>query len=104
MIPHLFKLIWNKKKSHSLMIVEIWASFMVLFGLTTLIVVNVGNYRKPLGFSYENVWAISLKNNQDTTDVADKIQRIAQRLKIVSRCRICIADEQQFSLLCQSDW
>ena len=81
MITHLFKLIWNKKKSHSLMIVEIWASFMVLFGLTTLIVINVGNYRKPLGFAYENVWAISLKNNQDTTEVANKIQRILQRLK-----------------------
>ncbi|WP_018620888.1 ABC transporter permease [Spirosoma luteum] len=81
MITHLFKLIWNKKKSHSLMIVEIWASFMVLFGLTTLIVINVGNYRKPLGFAYENVWAISLKNNQDTTEVANKIQRILQKLK-----------------------
>ena len=63
------------------MIVEIWASFMVLFGLTTLIVINVGNYRKPLGFAYENVWAISLKNNQDTTEVSAKIQRILQRLK-----------------------
>ena len=81
MISHLFKLIWNKKKSHSLMIVEIWASFMVLFGLSTLIVVNVGNYRKPLGFAYENVWAISLRNNQDTTEVANKIQRIIQRIR-----------------------
>ena len=81
MITHLLKLIWNKKKSHSLMIVEIWASFMVLFGLTTLLVVNVGNYRKPLGFTYENVWAIGLKNNQDTTAVGDKMQRILQRLK-----------------------
>lgn len=81
MLTHLFKLVWNKKKTHALLIVEIWASFMVLFGLTTLIVVNVGNYRKPLGFAYENVWAVSLKNNQDTTEIADKIQRIIQRLR-----------------------
>ncbi|GAB3551576.1 ABC transporter permease [Spirosoma fluminis] len=81
MISHLFKLIWNKKKAHTLLIVEIWASFMVLFGLATLIVVNVGNYREPLGFSYENVWAIDLNSNQDTTEVADKLQRIQQRLK-----------------------
>lgn len=81
MISHLFKLIWNKKKTHTLLIVEIWASFMVLFGLATLIVVNVGNYRQPLGFSYDNVWAIDLNSNQDTTEVADKLQRIAQRLK-----------------------
>jgi putative ABC transport system permease protein len=81
MLQHLFKLIWNKKKAHMLLIVEIWASFMVLFGLATLLVVNVGNYREPLGFSYENVWAIGLDRNQDTTEVADKLQRIMQRLK-----------------------
>ncbi|GAB3697456.1 FtsX-like permease family protein [Spirosoma flavus] len=81
MLPHLFKLIWNKKKSHALLIVEIWASFMVLFGLATLIVINVGNYRQPLGFTYENIWALGLRNNQDTVDIADKQQRIMQRLK-----------------------
>ncbi|WP_461113933.1 ABC transporter permease [Spirosoma jeollabukense] len=81
MLHHLFTLIWNKKKAHSLLIVEIWASFMVLFGLATLIVVNLRNYRQPLGFSYDNVWAISLKSNEDTTDVANKLQRIVQRLK-----------------------
>ncbi|MCK8492030.1 MULTISPECIES: ABC transporter permease [Spirosoma] len=81
MISHLFRLIWNKKKAHTLLIVEIWASFMVLFGLATLIVVNVGNYREPLGFAYENVWAIDLNNNQDTTEVANKLGRIVQQLK-----------------------
>ena len=81
MISHLFKLIWNKKKAHALLIVEIWASFMVLFGLATLIVVNVGNYRKPLGFTYENVWAVGLRSNRDTIDVANKLQRVVDRLK-----------------------
>jgi putative ABC transport system permease protein len=81
MLKHLFKLIWNKKKAHMLLIVEIWASFMVLFGLATLIVINVGNYREPLGFSYENVWAIDLNSNQDTTEEANKLQRVVQRLK-----------------------
>ena len=81
MLQHLFTLIWNKKKAHMLLIVEIWASFMVLFGLATLLVVNVSNYREPLGFAYENVWAIDLNNNQDTTEVASKLQRIVQRLK-----------------------
>ncbi|GAB4018402.1 ABC transporter permease [Spirosoma koreense] len=81
MLQHLFRLIWNKKKAHALLIVEIWASFMVLFGLATLIVINVGNYRQPLGFTYENVWAIGLRSNQDTVEVADKLQRILARLK-----------------------
>ncbi|MFD2572080.1 ABC transporter permease [Spirosoma soli] len=81
MIRHLIRLIWNKKKAHTLLIVEIWASFMVLFGLATLIVVNVRNYSQPLGFEYQNVWAIDLNNNQDTTDVDDKARAIFQRLK-----------------------
>ncbi|GAB2539945.1 ABC transporter permease [Spirosoma aerophilum] len=81
MIPHLLKLIWNKKKAHALLIVEIWASFMVLFGLATLIVINVKNYREPIGFTYENVWAIGLKSNQDTVAIAEKLQRATQRLK-----------------------
>ncbi|RYF62555.1 MAG: macrolide ABC transporter permease, partial [Cytophagaceae bacterium] len=81
MIPHLFRLIWNKKKTHALLIVEIWASFMVLFGLMSLIVFNVRNYREPLGFTYQNVWAIGLQNNQDTTEIAQKANAILQRLK-----------------------
>ncbi len=81
MIRHLIKLIWNKKKAHSLLIVEIWASFLVLFGLCTLVVYNVRNYAEPLGFSYENVWAINLSNNQDTVNVAEKTQQILQRIK-----------------------
>ncbi len=81
MLRHLFTLIWNKKKAHALLIVEIWASFMVLFGLATLIVVNVGNYREPLGFTYENVWAIGLRSNQDTTDLSNKLHRILDRLQ-----------------------
>lgn len=81
MIAHLFKLIWNKKKMHALLIVEIWASFLVLFGLSALVVYNIRNYREPLGFAYENVWAINLNNNQDTTEIAQKARTVFQRLK-----------------------
>ena len=81
MIRHLFKLIWNKKKSHSLLIIEIWASFMVLFGLASLIIYNVRNYIQPLGFDYENVWTINLSNNQDTLAVKEKMETIVQKVK-----------------------
>ncbi|MBC8153500.1 MAG: FtsX-like permease family protein [Bacteroidetes bacterium] len=81
MIRHLIKLIWNKRKAHSLLIVEIWASFMVLFGLCTLIIYNLRNYAEPLGFEYKNRWAINLSNNQDTTDVAEKVGMVLRRVK-----------------------
>ena len=80
MIRQLFKLIWNKKQTHALLIIEIWASFLVLFGLASLIAYNVRNYIQPLGFEYENVWAISLNNNQDTLAVQEKVETIFQQI------------------------
>ncbi|WP_138484109.1 ABC transporter permease [Dyadobacter bucti] len=81
MLRHLFKLIWNKKGAHSLLIVEIWASFMVLFGVLSLIVYNVRNYLEPIGFSYAQVWNVGLTNNQDTVEVAAKLERAMQRIR-----------------------
>lgn len=81
MIAHLFTLIWNKKKSHALLILEIWASFLVLFGIGSVLVYNVGNYVEPIGFAYENIWAINLNNNQDTVAVAEKTGDVFRRLK-----------------------
>jgi len=81
MIRHLFKLIWNKKQTHALLIIEIWASFLVLFGLATLIFYNVRNYIQPLGFEYENVWAMSLNNNQDTIAIQEKVETIFAHVK-----------------------
>ncbi|WP_342084011.1 ABC transporter permease [Dyadobacter sp. OTU695] len=81
MLRHLFKLIWNKKGTHSLLIIEVWAAFMVLFGVLTLIVFNLRNYLQPIGFQYEQVWNLELSSNQDTTELAQKLQRAIQRVR-----------------------
>jgi len=81
MLRHLFKLIWNKKGTHSLLIIEVWAAFMVLFGVLTLIVFNLRNYVQPIGFQYEQVWNLELSSNQDTTEIASKLQRAIQRVR-----------------------
>lgn len=81
MLRHLFKLIWNKKGTHSLLIIEVWAAFMVLFGVLTLIVFNLRNYLQPIGFQYEEVWNLELSTNQDTTEIAAKLQRAMQRVR-----------------------
>lgn len=59
MLKHLFTLIWNKKKQHALLVLELIVSFMVLFAVFTLIVYYYTNYRKPMGFRYDNVLAVS---------------------------------------------
>lgn len=58
MIRQLFKLMWNSKRNHTLLIIEIFISFMVLFAVCTTILHQYKQYQRPIGFEYENVWTI----------------------------------------------
>ncbi|OKS85179.1 ABC transporter permease [Mucilaginibacter polytrichastri] len=66
MFKHLFKLIWNKKKQNSLLIVEILLSFMVLFAVFAFGINSYRNYVKPIGINYEHVWVINYNNSLKT--------------------------------------
>jgi len=68
MFAHLFKLIWNKRKQNFLLMVEIFVSFLVLFAVFTMMVYYYRNYKKPLGFEYENVWVINYNNTLQTNN------------------------------------
>lgn len=82
MIRHLFKLIWNRKKSNFLLITEIFFSFLVLFAVLSLVVYNFRNYNKPLGFDHENVWLLSFRSNSDSTAQNLRIQQqLLQRIR-----------------------
>jgi putative ABC transport system permease protein len=59
MLLHLFKLIWNRKKQNALLIIEMFVSFLVMFGIFTMIVYSYRNYKKPMGFDFNNVWVIN---------------------------------------------
>ncbi|MEP6949948.1 MAG: FtsX-like permease family protein [Ginsengibacter sp.] len=72
MFKHLFILIWNKKKQNFLLISEILISFLVIFAVFTLLVYYYQNYKKPLGFDYENVWVVNY-NNSLKTDNSDSL-------------------------------
>jgi len=69
MIKHLFKLVWNRKRSNLLIMLEIFLSFIVMFAVITLGVYYADNYNQPLGFSYENVWNINIDMKAGTDDV-----------------------------------
>jgi putative ABC transport system permease protein len=81
MIRHFFKLIWNKKRSNALLIVEILVAFLILFGVMSLMTYNYQNYARPLGFEYEQVWCLSISWNDDTTQINEKLKSIYQRIK-----------------------
>lgn len=66
MIKHLFKLIWNKKKQNFLLMSEMLVSFLVIFAVFTLMVYYYNNYKKTMGFDYENLWLVSYNNTYQT--------------------------------------
>lgn len=74
MFKHLFRMIWNKKKQNFLLITEMLISFLVLFAVFTLLVYFYQNYRKPMGFEYENVWVANYNNSNQSTKTDSLIQ------------------------------
>lgn len=65
MFKHLLKLIWNRKRSHGLIIAEIAIAFLVVFGVATLGYQNWRLYNQPLGFEWENGLHLMIRNGGD---------------------------------------
>ena len=60
MIRHLCKLVWNRKRANALTAFQIFISFLLVFITASLAIDKAGNYRRPLGFSYEDRWVVNL--------------------------------------------
>ncbi len=80
MIKHLIKIVWNRKRANFLIAVEIFFSFLVLFAVMVQAVYYTDNYRKPLGFSYDNVWnvGIDMKQNSDDYHSPEQVETVRQ--------------------------
>ena len=79
MIRHVFKLIWNRKRTNFLMMTEIFVSFLVLFAVVALGVYTADNWRRPLGFTYDRVWTIGVDMKQISDDYFDAAQQETTR-------------------------
>jgi putative ABC transport system permease protein len=62
MFRHILGLIWNRRHASRLVIIEIAAAFLVSFVVCALSLHAWGNYRRPLGFVYEDIWLVSVNN------------------------------------------
>jgi putative ABC transport system permease protein len=60
LIGHLLKLVWRRKGANSLVIVEIFFSFLVVFAVVTAVIASVARWSDPLGFEWKNVLAVRL--------------------------------------------
>lgn len=68
MIRHFLKLAWRRKRGNALLIVEVFASFLVVFAVATAALQLARSYRSPLGFDYKNVWSIEVDRQNATDD------------------------------------
>ena len=82
MIKHILTLIWNKKGSNALMILEIFLSFLVLFFALTYLFFNLEKINEPMGFETQDRWMISLDNvyKLDSIDAVNVMKNLKRNL------------------------
>jgi putative ABC transport system permease protein len=86
MIRHLLKLVWNRKRTNALIILEIFFSFLVLFVVGTLGLYLWDNLRRPLGFSYDRVLVTSI-NMQQSGDDTFEPEQVAMFERVLQEAR-----------------
>ncbi len=85
MMRHLMKLVWNRKRTNALLIVEIFFSFLVTFAVATLGMYFLDNYRRPLGYQWRNVWQmdVDMKQMNDDSFTQAQTEQLARVLQEV---------------------
>ena len=83
MIRQIFKMIWNRKRQNSLIILEIFFAFLILFAVLSFVFYEMEKYRSPLGFDTEDIWiaSLNLPEGIDSLDVANTKQSLKQALE-----------------------
>jgi hypothetical protein len=87
MIRHVFKLIWHRKRTNLLLMIEIFFSVLVLFGVGALGVYMAENWRRPIGFAPDNLWIVNVDMRVTGDDTFTASQVETMRRVIAARCR-----------------
>lgn len=72
MTRHLLRLIWNRKRQNFLLTLEIFFSFLALFGVVLFALHFANNSRQPLGYDIDRVWSITVDRKENDEDSAVK--------------------------------
>jgi len=89
MALHLLKLIWNRKRTNFLIIIEILLSFIVLAAVSTMATHYYRNYQAPLGYSYERIWDVHVRvpRGLDSTPEIER-ERLARMVRLIDATRM----------------
>lgn len=87
MIRHLLKLVWNRKGSTALLMLEIAISFLVLVGVGAFTLHYLSNWRQPLGYRWQDVWVVEVDKNVTTDDewTAEQATQMRQLLREIAQ-------------------
>ncbi len=89
MITHLFKIIWKRRKSNFLIILEIFVAFLILFAVGSLGTYFYRGYIKPTGINADNVWVLFIDYNTDSdSSRAQNSELLHQKLKNFNEIKI----------------
>lgn len=87
MLIHLLKLVWNRKRSNLLLMLEILAAFLVVFSVLSGFLQTFQYWTRPFGYDYRDVWSVEVTRSEgnryggwDADDVA-KIHRLSREVK-----------------------
>ena len=83
MTRHLLRLIWNRKRQNFLLTVEIFFSFLTLFGVVLFAVHYTNNARQPLGFEIDRMWSVTVDRKEPDKDPAVKARHRETYRKLV---------------------
>jgi len=83
MFGHIFKMMWQRKRANSLIIIEIVVAFIVLLAVVAFVRVSYLTYSAPLGFEFDNTWSIQFE--PDIEDRAKIVATAKQTLQVLSQ-------------------
>lgn len=89
MVNHLFKLIWKRRKSNFLIMLEIFVAFLILFAVSSTSIFLYRNYKNPSGINVDNVWTVYVNYNS----LSDSLNRqngelLEQKLKTFKEIKV----------------
>lgn len=91
MIRQILRLIWNKKHNNTLLFLEIFFAFIILFGVFTIVTRFMRMYQTPLGFDTENIWLVNTNFDQTQDTAAMKEMKLRLKNELVSKPEILAA-------------
>lgn len=99
MLRHLLKLIWKRKTRNMMLSLEILLAFVIVFAIAAFSARNVQLYRLPIGFQYQQLWAVRIladdKDGAAQAPVYDTMQRALRELPEVEQ--VAFASHGPFS-------